>query len=141
MVTIKRFKRIGMHGDSFNIPYGTEVKEKGGVIFAPDGREICLARSYAAHLHFARNDDGQGLIRGKLTHAIVDRLSPKYFKTKEERNEFWQRIWNDETAQKYRRKDQETTWLWSDDFYNAEIDDLKYIAELAEVKKGVVDDV
>ena len=40
-------------------------------------------------------------------------------------------------AQKYRRSEHVNYWLWNDDFYNAPIEDLEYIAELVGVKKGL----
>ena len=127
-ITIKRFKRKGIDG-RFNIPYGTELEARDGVIIAPDGRQVCLSRSYAAHEYFARNDDGNGLERGKLSHEIVEKLLPKPGETREQHNERWLKVWHNETAQKYRRKEHQSHWLWSDDFYNADIEDLKGLVE------------
>jgi hypothetical protein len=36
-----------------------------------NGHQICVARSYNGKKHFARNDDGNGLERGDITHAIA----------------------------------------------------------------------
>ena len=136
-ITIKRFHRIGMTGETFNIPYGTEMECKDNVIiYNPDNKPICIKTSWVAHEYFARNDDGNGLERGKLTQAIVKRLSPDYFKTREERDQYWERIWADELANRYRKQEHETSWLWSIEFYNAPIEDLKYLAKLAGCKES-----
>ena len=138
-VCIKRFKRQGI-GGFFNIPYGTELEMEGAKIYHK-GNAICFKTSAAAHDYFSRNDDGKGLERGELTHAIIKRLSPDNFETKQERDDFWKIVWNDSLAQKYRRSEHLTYWLWSDDFYNAPVEDLKYIAELVGVKKGLLKNV
>ena len=132
-VTIKRFKRNGI-GGQFNIPYGAvlELREDGYLYYA--GRAVCVARSFAAHEHFACNYDGKGFERGLLSHAIIKALAPENFDTPKERDDFWQVIWNDTLTPKYRRKDHIDTWLWSDDFFNAPIEDLKYIAGLIGLK-------
>lgn len=126
-ITTKRFRRAGIDGQ-FNIPYGTELESRDGVLWH-DGKAICISRSAAAHEYFARNDDGNGLERGKLSHAIIKTLGG--FGGDSDR---WQIIYDDELAQKYRRADHQDYWLWSDDFFNAPIEDLKYLAALVGVK-------
>ena len=135
-VTIKRFKRHGI-GGQFNIPYGTplELRDDGKLYYKD--LPVCVAKSAASHNHFARDDDGKGLERGKLSHAIIYALAPERFDTRQERDEYWEVIWNDQLANKYRRKEHIDYWLWSDDFFNAPIEDLKYIAALAGIKKGL----
>ena len=39
-------------------------------------------------------------------------------------------------ARSIKRKEHEDFWLWNHDFYNAGIDDLKYIAKLVGAKEG-----
>ena len=132
-ITIKRFKRNGISGYA-NIPYGTSLELRDdGKLYHKD-LPVCVGRSFAAHEHFACNYDGKGFERGLLSHAIIKALAPENFETPQERNDFWQVIWNDTLTHKYRRKDHFDTWLWSDDFYNAPIEDLKYIAGLVGVK-------
>ncbi len=135
-ITIKRFKRNGIDGH-FNIPYGTYLEKRADGNLYCDNKKICVARSAAAHEYFARDDDGKGMERGKLSHAIIKRLTPMQFDSRQERNEYWQVVWNDSLAQKYRRPEHLDYWLWNDDFYNAPIEDLKYIAALVGVKKGL----
>ena len=43
-VVYKRFKDEGIDG-RFNLPFGTVCEERGGYLFAPDGRRICAAKS------------------------------------------------------------------------------------------------
>ena len=88
-----------------------------------------ITRNAAAHEYFARNDDGNGLERGKLSHAIIKTLGG--FNANPER---WEKIFTDDLAQKYRRPEHQDYWLWSDAFFNASIEDLKYLATLAGVK-------
>lgn len=39
-------------------------------------------------------------------------------------------------CQKYKKAGHEDYWLWNHDFYNADIEDLKYIANLIGAKEG-----
>ena len=51
-----------------NIPYGTTVEAVDGFL-ERDGLRLCAATSESAHKYFARDSDGHGLERGKLTAA------------------------------------------------------------------------
>lgn len=135
-ITIKRFKRNGM-GGQFNIPFSKFLEKRADNILYYDDKPVCVSRSAAAHEYFARNDDGEGLKRGKLSHAIINRLAQTQFNSVQERNKYWQVVWNDSLAQKYRRPEHADYWLWNDDFFNAPIKDLEYIAALVNVKKGL----
>jgi hypothetical protein len=86
-------------------------------------RVICFDHSENAYQHFARNDDGKGLERGNLTQRIIACL-------KKAPQEVWDKVWEDSLCQKYKRPEHCDYWLWNHDFYNAEIDELRYIAEL-----------
>ena len=70
-ITHNRFKQLAACGEALNIPYGTELETVGNFIVSPEGKLICCTTSENAKIHFARNDDGQGLERGKLTWAIA----------------------------------------------------------------------
>ena len=129
--TIKRYHRNGI-GGAFNIPWGTRLERRADGILYYDNRPVCVARSYASHEHFCRDDDGQGAKRGKLSHAIIKALGG----FQREKTSGWEAIFNDETAGNYRRKDHQDYWLWDDSFYNAPIEDLEHIASLAGAKKG-----
>lgn len=126
-ITAKRFKRDGI-GGHFNIPYGTKLENIDGTLWF-DNRAVCRSRSAAAHEYFARNNDGNGLERYRLSHAIIKTLGG--FNANPDR---WEKIFEDNMAQKYRRPEHADYWLWNDDFFNASIDDLKYLATLTGVK-------
>ena len=123
-ITIKRTKIKGISGD-FNLPYGTEVECIDGVIYRNE-KPVCSDHSQNAYDYFARNDDNNGLERGKLTQSIIKTLSKKD-KNCQSR---WDKIWSDNISNKYRRTDYNDYWLWNHDFYNAEINDLIHIKEL-----------
>lgn len=121
-IVTKRFKGVAITGD-VNLPYGTELECSGGVISTLDGKSLCFDHSQNAYDYMARNDDGRGLERGKLTQDIVKRLAV----VDDKHQARWNELWDDERAEKFRRKDHGDFWLWSYDFYNAEIADLEYI--------------
>lgn len=120
MIVFQRFKGTCLCGTA-NIPAGTEAVRKNGIIWV-DGYPICYETSENAHRHFARNDDGNGLERGRLTREIQKRLK--------NRKEKWSKVWEDPLCQKYKRQDHPDHWLWNHDFYNAPIEDLQYILHL-----------
>lgn len=129
-ITIKRYKRTDL-GDrkAVNLPYGTDVEERGGVLYHGD-TALCNDHSAVMREYFARNDDGRGLERGKLSQAIVKRLELQKGETPEERSKRWAAVWDDALCLKYRKKAQADFFLWSIEFYNAPIEDLQYIAAL-----------
>lgn len=120
----RRFKGICINGNT-NLPYGTEIDEVNG-LFYHNGEAVCVATSENAHQFFARNDDGNGLERGKLTQNIQKTLS----KLDEDHQVRWDKVWEDFLCQKYKRKEYSDYWLWNHAFYNAPIEDLRHIAKL-----------
>lgn len=128
-ITFKRFKGAGLNGD-VNIPFGTELSEFENMIYY-DKKPLCYATSQNAHEHFARNDDGQGLQRGKLTQTIIATLSKK----DDLYQDRWDNIWEDILCKPYRNTNFDDYWLWNDEFFKAEIDTLKYIANLIGMKE------
>ena len=100
-----------------------------GQRIANDNRSICVITSEVSHMHFSRNDDGRGLERGDLTYAIayshreredgeghIFRFSPEEQTALREKWKHWLR--NDESV-----------ILFNNDFYQAEIEDLKKLAD------------
>jgi hypothetical protein len=71
-------KGIVATGETMNIPYGTTFETIGDFIATPDAKAICYTTSELAYEFFARNDDGKGLERGKLTHAIAYKARERY---------------------------------------------------------------
>lgn len=120
----KRMRLEGIRG-RVNLPYGTEVEAVDGMIIYK-GEAVCAVTSRNAHLYFARDDDGQGRERGALTLAITSTLE----KRDKDHQARWDRVWEDETAQKYRRKDHEDHFLWGHAFFKAPVEDLRHIADL-----------
>ena len=120
----KRMRLEGIRG-RVNLPYGTEVEAVDGMIIHK-GAAVCAVTSRNAHQYLARNDDGKGLERGALTMAITSTLE-KRDKGYQHR---WDRLWEDESAQKYRRQDHEDHFLWGHAFFEAPVEDLRHIADL-----------
>ncbi len=125
-ITIKRYRRDDKRG-RFNIPYGTRLEGRDGCLWY-NGRDVCGDHSAVMREYFARDDDGRGLKRGKLSHDIVSALKGGADR--------WAAVWNDSLCQKYRKPVQEDYWLWSIEFFNAPIADLEYIADLIGLKRG-----
>lgn len=123
-VVIKR-ARFKSNGVQVNIPYGTEIEAVNGHLMY-DGKSLCAVIGQNAFEYFATNHDGNGLERGKLTTAIINRLAKrdKNYQTR------WDTVWDDKLSQKYKRTDHEDHWLWNYDFYHAPLADLYHIARL-----------
>ena len=69
-ITHRRFRQTAICGE-LNLSYGTRLVCCDGVLTLEDGRAVCFATSENAKAYFARNDDGMGLERGKLSYAIA----------------------------------------------------------------------
>lgn len=95
------------------------------------GKPVCAVFSDCAYEFFAQNDDGQGLLRGKLIQTIKSTLA----KHDEAHQDRWDKIWDDPRCQQYKCSDRDDFWLWNHNFYNAEIEDLKHIAKLIGAKE------
>ena len=124
----KRLKGTAICGE-VNFPAMT-ICECNNNIIQYEGHDICYVKSEQAHQHFAIDEDGNGLERGHLTQAIMKRLARRddYYQDR------WDKIWADEVCQKYKREEYEDYWLWNHDFFNADIDDLRYIAQMIGAK-------
>lgn len=124
-----RFKGNAVCG-SVNLPAMTEVQVEGNVVYY-DGIPLCALTSDNGKRHFARNDDGNGMERGKLTRSIYNRLA----KRDEQYQARWDKVWADPVCQPYKRADHADYWLWNRAFFDAPIEDLRHIEKL--VKGGV----
>ena len=125
----QRLKQKVMCGNA-DLAVGAPCEEQDGIIYFA-GYPVCKTTSQVAHDYIARDDDGQGLRRGKLTRAIVDKLAEH----DDDHQARWDKIWASELCQKYRRTEHEDYWLWSHEFYNASILTLLYIAGLIGIKE------
>lgn len=124
----RRFKNVAICG-CVNIPATTECEEHNGIIYY-EKKPICLITSENAHTYFAVNEDGEGLRRGTIIHTINTLLRRKD-KCYQDR---WDKVWNDELCQKYKRHEHLDHWLWNHEFYNADIGDLEYIENLIQMR-------
>ncbi len=131
-VLFKRFRGMGLCGN-VNLPYGT-VCESEGEIITKDGDALVLVTSENAHLYFARDDDGCGLERGRLTQAIQASLrapaKQESAANRQKRQAAWERIWGDPKLQQYKMREHADYWLWNHAFFNADIETLKYILQV-----------
>ena len=114
--------RFNSLSGNVNIPYGTAIDCSGNMLYL-DGKPLCSDHSQNAHDYFSLDDDGRGLERGDLVGRITKLLERK----DKDHQDRWDKIWGDETSQKYKR-DMEDYWLWGHDFYGAPVEDLKHIA-------------
>lgn len=78
-------------------------------------------------MHFARNDDGNGLYRGKLTYSIAY-ASRKPNKENEYRFTENEISWLRKNYSKYLRED-DVAVIFNYDFFNADICELEKIAK------------
>jgi hypothetical protein len=125
----RRFRGKTLSGE-VNLPAQTVCTCEGGVI-RYEGKNLCYRRSENAHQYFAVNDDGCGMKRGQLTHAIqkiLERRDAQY-------QERWDRVWDDPLCQKYKREDYDDMWFWNTAFFEAPILDLRHIASLVGAKE------
>jgi hypothetical protein len=126
----RRYRGQICGGKRVNFPYGTRFQSKGDMILTESGNPVCVTTSQVAYDYFSRNDDGNGLERGKLVREIKGRLE-NHDKNHQAR---WDKLWEDPQASALKKADSPGFWVWSVDFYNADISTLKHILSLV---KGV----
>lgn len=120
----RRCKINGIDGP-VNLAYGTLVTAKEGMIMYGGGR-VCLAGSENGLRYFSHNDDGMAPLRGKYVQSILDALQ----KRDDEYQARWDRVWADSTCLKYKNSKHVDYFLWDRSFYEADVEDLKYINNL-----------
>ena len=126
-IVTRRFKTKAICG-VVNLPYGT-VCEVVGEYLTEGGRQLCAVTSQNAYDHFSRDDDGQGAERGRLVQDIRARLERRDAGYQAR----WDKLWADTGANRLRRPEHEDFWVWSFDFYNAPVAELRRIKKLLEV--------
>ena len=80
-VVIERLRKKVTCGE-INLPYGTEcytIYHGDEKAIMCDKGLVCYISSKTAYKHFAQNDDGNGLERGRLTKSIIARLDRKEY--------------------------------------------------------------
>ncbi len=152
----RRFRGVTLNKKHINIPFGSECESSNGILYY-NGSRLMTERSENCYQYFARNDDGNGLRRGKLTQEILKLLRPLSYPAKvppqwtvmsqrqinaiAENRAFlqraWERIWGDLRLRKFKRVEFADHWTWNHDFYNAAISDLEYILNIILEEKNV----
>lgn len=135
-VARRRARFRGCNGQQVNIPYGSILVAQDGFLLW-EGQPLCVDTSQNAHDYFSRDDDGQGMERGKLVASILAQLGTPpnaETETRKERQVRWDKVWADSLCQRYKRLEHETHWIWNHDFYNAPVADLRHIAALVGAK-------
>lgn len=133
-ITHHRYRGLAACGERLNLPYGTELETAGDFIITKDGKPICYDTSEEAKHYFARNDDGRGLERGKLTHAIAfsDRrrkcADGGVYRFSDEEQELLVKKWSH-----FLREDVETI-IFNEDFFAAQPEELKALADALHIK-------
>ncbi len=129
-VVHRRFRAKAACGELMNIPYGAKFETIGDFIATPDGKAICFTTSEAAQQYFARNDDGQGLERGKLTYAIAyaPRRAGNGFRFTDDEIVMLEKHWS------HFLMDDVDTILFNEDFFNAQVPELAMLAAALNIK-------
>ena len=132
-ITHRPFHGVTEAGRLLEIPVSTVLPVLGERI-AKDNASVCTVRSHIAYKFFARNDDGMGMERGKLTYAIA--YAPRV-RLHKDGHVF--RFSEDEAAllnEKYKHflKPVDTI-IFNHDFFNADVDELTNMAEDLGIQK------
>lgn len=127
-ITHRTFRSTALCGP-VHLRAGTVLESRGGLLFHRD-RALCVEDCENAHQYFARDDDGCGLERGRLTRAIMQTLARRESRDDPAYQARWDKVWEDPLCQKYKRTDHADFWLWNHAFYNAPLLDLWHIAGL-----------
>lgn len=129
-----RYRGRDAGGKPMNVPYGTEFETIGDFIATPEGRGICFTTSDTAKEYFAVNDDGRGLERGAITHAIAYSQRERKWADKSVRRfseaevEMLEREWGH-----WLRQDVDTI-LFNNDFFAAQPEELQRLADALKIK-------
>lgn len=146
----RRFRGIALNKRRINIPFGSECESSNGILYY-NGAQLMTERSENCYQYFARNDDGNGLRRGKLTQEILKLLRPLSYpgevlpqwqvnaiaNNRAFLQRTWDRIWGNLRLRKFKRIEFADHWTWNHDFYNAAISDLEYILNIILEEKNV----
>lgn len=114
----KRYKGNDLNGKPVNLPYGTKLRQHEDYILTEKGNPICFRNSECCFMHFARNDDGQGLERGAISYSIAYSQRGHGFRFTEAQREIIVTKWS-----KYIRRDIDMI-LFNRDFFSAPVEDL-----------------
>lgn len=127
-ITHHRFKSLGLCGKRLNLPYATKVSLEGDILKTKDGDPICFVTSEKSKRHFARNDDGCGIERGKLTHAIAFGNRVCFVNGRRQRFSSSEILMLERNYSEWLRKDVAAV-LFNDSFFSADVQELAQLAE------------
>ncbi len=132
-VVHRRCREMGAAGQQLNLSYGSVFETIGHIIATPEGKGICFVTSDTAHRYFARDDDGKGLRRGRLTYAIAwsDRVRMVHGRRQRfsaAEIEMLKRDWA-----RFLVPDAPVI-LFNHAFFNAEVDELEQLARALNMK-------
>ncbi len=122
----KHYKGIATSGKQVNIHRGEHCELDKEWLYRED-EIICAVNSFVGCQHFARDDDGHGLERGSLTFAIAHRQRIRKWKNGRTAR------FSEEEIEMLEREYQRflkpfDVILFNNDFYAADIDDLREMA-------------
>lgn len=123
------YKEFHKHnGDTY--PAGSHFDKIGDHFVDDEGRWMCLVHSQKAFDCLVGDDDRYGIERGALIEEIDQMFA--WDISEEIIRKRLLALWNDETALLYNRGGtiDDTPWLWNEDFYQANMEDLRYIHDL-----------
>ena len=124
-ITRKRFKKKCIQG-FVNFPYNTVFDCLDNGMITYNNLPVCYNTSQDGLDYFCRDDDKQGIVRGKLIEDILKFTSNK--KDINKYNEIWKYLWNNDIIKnKFKRSDHDDVWLWDFKFYNASIQELQNV--------------
>lgn len=128
----RRLRDIGREGQKVNIPYGTILECKDGLIYWK-GQVLCNDDCKLQKDYLIQANDSNPKGRAELIDSIFSLLTVKEYSTEQEekkRLKRWEVLWQDEKANTFRRQDYTDYWLWTNKFFDAPYIELNYIYNL-----------
>jgi hypothetical protein len=129
-----RMRDIVATGKKMNIPYGSTFETIGDFIATADAQAICYITSEMAYEFFARNDDGKGLERGKLSYAIAYKNRVRYSATGRRQRFTDEEIELLETHWSRFLRDDTDTIRFNRSFFEADPAELAAMAKMLQIK-------
>ena len=129
IIVFRKFNNLAICGE-VDIAEGTPLETSSNFATFKSGEQITRLYSENYIKHFARDDDGNGMERGKLTYAIAH--APREGKTgarlTDDECEILRRDWS-----RYLMPYDDTI-LFNNSFYDASIEDLRLIANALNIE-------
>ena len=127
-ITHIKFKGKDLTGKEVMISRGKKLERKGDFLYFED-YPICVYRSECAKMHFAINEDSQGMVRGDITHKIAYSDSRVLVNGRTQRfSEKQVEILCSDKWEKFLNKEHDVI-IFTDVFFEANVDELKNLYE------------